>query len=238
METTPAYRIYAYGDEAITIEFGKGIDAVINARVLNLYQYLQQHPIAGTKDLIPAYNSLTLVYDAVALLQKATLANPFQQMKDQLTDVVHHVTNESVPPARQINIPVCYDLSLAPDLAELAALHHLSVEEVIHLHTSKKYRVYMIGFLPGFAYMGTVDEKIITLRKNNPRTVVPKGSVGIAGAQTGIYPFDSPGGWQLIGRTAVPLFDVNNEQPCLLQPGDEVQFIPVSLNEYQKQLTA
>jgi inhibitor of KinA len=236
VEITPAYQIYACGDEAITIEFGKGIDADINARVLGLYQYLQQHPIAGTKDLIPAYNSLTLVYDAVALLQKTLPDKLFRYITDQITNVIHHAAVTSVSLQRQVSIPVCYDLSLAPDLPELAALHHLSVEEVIQLHTSRKYRVYMIGFLPGFAYMGTVHEKITTPRKSSPRTSVPKGSVGIAGAQTGIYPFDSPGGWQLIGRTPSVLFDPSKEQPCLLQPGDELQFVPVSLTDYQNLL--
>jgi inhibitor of KinA len=234
VETTPPNRIYACGDEAITIAFGNGIDEAVNARVLSLYQYLQQHPITGTKDLIPAYNTLTLIYDAAALLQQIGPDQLFQHLRDQLTAIVHHAVSAPSLPARQISIPVCYDVSVAPDLVALAELHQLSTDAVIQLHTSKTYRVYMIGFLPGFAYMGTVDERISSPRKSSPRTVVPRGSVGIAGAQTGIYPFDSPGGWQLIGTTPLQLFDANNEQPCLLQPGDEVHFVQISLSEYNK----
>jgi inhibitor of KinA len=125
-------------------------------------------------------------------------------------------------------------LSLAPDIISLAETHELSVEEVISLHTAKIYRVYMIGFLPGFAYMGSVDEKLTTPRRMQPRTIVPAGSVGIAGEQTGIYPFDSPGGWQLIGQTPLQMFDATGATPCYLHPGDEVQFHAISIEEFKK----
>ena len=135
--------------------------------------------------------------------------------------------------SRSIKIPVCYDPSVAPDIALLAELHSISEEELIEVHTGKNYRVYMIGFLPGFAYMGTVDKRIATPRKSVPRTFVPAGSVGIAGEQTGIYPFGSAGGWQLIGRTPITMFNPANENPCYLQPGDEVKFFPITLSEYK-----
>jgi len=133
---------------------------------------------------------------------------------------------------RMIQVPVCYDLSLGLDLKELAALHHLSIETFIEIHTQKTYRVYMIGFLPGFAYMGTVDKKIVSPRRASPRTQVPAGSVGIAGAQTGIYPFTSPGGWQIIGQTPIPLFDTHKTAPSYFEPGDEVRFQPISVEEF------
>jgi inhibitor of KinA len=121
---------------------------------------------------------------------------------------------------------------LAADLQELASMHKLTIEGIIEIHCSKIYRIYMIGFLPGFAYMGTVDSRIVSPRKSKPRTNVPAGSVGIAGSQTGIYPFDSPGGWQLIGQTPLLLFDPTKENPTLLEPGDQVSFHTISLEEF------
>jgi inhibitor of KinA len=138
-----------------------------------------------------------------------------------------------LPVSRLIRIPVCYAEAYAPDLASLAALHGISSEEVIAIHSAARYRVYMIGFLPGFPYMATVDKKIQTPRLAKPRTRVSAGAVGIAGAQTGIYPSDSPGGWQLIGQTPLKLFDVAKDNPVLLQPGDEVQFYPISIEAFK-----
>jgi inhibitor of KinA len=131
-----------------------------------------------------------------------------------------------------MRIPVCYAKTFAPDLEDLALQNKISQEEVIRIHTSATYRVYMIGFLPGFAYMGRVDERIVTPRRSQPRTMVPAGSVGIAGEQTGIYPFASPGGWNIIGQTPVALFDVKRKQPVLLQPGDEVTFYSITEHEF------
>jgi inhibitor of KinA len=134
--------------------------------------------------------------------------------------------------SRQIEIPVCYYPSLAPDLQSLADEKNLQVEEVIQLHTSRTYRVYMIGFLPGFAYMGKVDEHISMPRKTNPRTLVAEGSVGIAGEQTGIYPLDSPGGWNIIGQTPLRLFDAQKDELVLLRTGDSIKFFPIRLKEF------
>ncbi|MDB5197332.1 MAG: hypothetical protein JWP88_1703, partial [Flaviaesturariibacter sp.] len=133
---------------------------------------------------------------------------------------------------RQLRIPVCYDQAFAPDLKTVAAQAGLSVEEVIHIHTHTSFRVYMIGFLPGFAYMGEVPDAIAVARRSEPRTKVSAGSVGIAGKQTGIYPFDSPGGWQLIGKTPASLFRKKEASPTLFQPGDEVLFYPITINEF------
>ena len=170
----------------------------------------------------------------MALLKKQSPASSvYDRMCNQLEAAAKDCTVISTI-ARAIQIPVCYDVSMAPDLALIADLHHLSIEQVIQLHTEKLYRVYLVGFLPGFAYMGNVDEKIATPRKSKPRTLVPAGSVGIAGEQTGIYPFDSPGGWQLIGQTPIEMFSVEKPQPCYLRTGDEVQFYPVTLNEFAK----
>lgn len=201
---------------------------------MSLYNCLADQKIYGVLDLIPAYTSLTLVYDLALLTQKYPGGTVYERMKKLLQDAVaNNKTGTHIIP-RKVEMPVCYDNSLAPDLLSLAELHQLTVEEVIQLHTAPTYHVYMIGFLPGFAYMGSVDKKIITPRRATPRTKVPAGSVGIAGEQTGIYPLDSPGGWQLIGQTPLELFDTTKEDPCLLQPGDQVQFYPVSLTEFQK----
>lgn len=231
------YRIYPCGDHAVTIELGDAIDLTVNEKVMALFGYVKAAQITGVQDVIPSYHTITLVYDITVLKKQSPASSVYEMMCGELQKAVNAYTATSYTVPRLVKIPVCYDLSLAPDLGSLAASHHLSVAEVIQLHTAKTYRVYMIGFLPGFAYMGSVDDKIITPRKEKPRTKVPAGSVGIAGRQTGIYPLDSPGGWQLIGQTPVQMFTIAKEEPCYLQPGDEVQFYPVSINEFKKLVT-
>ena len=227
------YRIYPCGDHAVTIELGNTLDADINQKVISLFSYLQLNPVLGVKDIIPSYHTLTIIYDLALLKKQSPASSVYDRMCNQLETAANACTVISTT-VRTIQIPVCYDLSMAPDLASIADLHQLSIEQVIQLHTEKLYRVYLLGFLPGFAYMGNVDEKIATPRKTTPRTMVPAGSVGIAGEQTGIYPFDSPGGWQLIGQTPVEMFNVEKPQPCYLQPGDAVQFYPITVTEFVK----
>ena len=234
MSATIPYHIYPCGDHAITIELGDKVDAAINKKVISIFRYLTEQPITGVIDIIPAYHTLTLVYDLVLLKKQNKSSSVYEMMYEQLQKAMDTVTVDYVSQSRLVKIPVCYDISLAPDIITLAESHQLSIDEVIRLHTAKTYRVYMIGFLPGFSYMGKVDEKIITPRKSKPRTLVPAGSVGIAGEQTGIYPFDSPGGWQLIGQTPVIMFDTKKETPCYVQPGDEVQFYSITLYEFEK----
>ena len=233
MLITP-YHIYPCGDHAVTIELGDGINADINQKVITLFQYLSENKIEGVKDLIPAYNTLTLVYDVFLLKRKAPGISVYETMSSYLQRAAALVREEVIDQPRLMKIPVCYDPLLAPDIVSLAETHQLTVEEVVTLHTAKIYRVYMIGFLPGFAYMGSVDEKLVTPRRTQPRTNVPAGSVGIAGEQTGIYPFDSPGGWQLIGQTPIQMFDAKNAMPCYLHPGDQVQFHAISITEFKK----
>ncbi|MDE3251662.1 MAG: 5-oxoprolinase subunit PxpB [Bacteroidota bacterium] len=227
------YHIYPCGDHAVTIQFGDRITLSANQQVVALFQHLQAQPLFGVRDLIPAYNSLTLVYDIFTIKHQYPDVSVYEQVSGELHRVIDRITEKEETTHRLIRIPVCYDVSFGMDLASLAALHQLSIEEVIALHNSKTYRVYMIGFMPGFAYMGTVDAKIITPRHPSPRKSVAAGSVGIAGEQTGIYPFTSPGGWQIIGRTPVRLFSPDQANPCLLQPGDEVQFYPIDLSTFQ-----
>jgi inhibitor of KinA len=171
------------------------------------------------------------VYDLLGVKKLVAAGSGFDYMQTLLLQALQDC--ELQPTAsRKIRVPVCYDDAFGPDLAAVATAHGLPVPEVIDLHTSRPYYVYLIGFLPGFAYMGSVDERIATPRRSSPRTMVAAGSVGIAGEQTGIYPFDSPGGWQLLGRTPLRLFDASRSEPALLQPGDEVQFYPIDIAEY------
>jgi len=234
MASAPSYHMYPCGDHAVTIELGEGVDGAINQKVISLFTYLKKQALKGVKDIIPAYHTVTIVYDTALLKKEIQAPTVYEWICEEIGKLINSFIPDTLDTARTVRIPVCYDLSLAPDLVSLADLHKISVDEVIQLHTATNYRVYMIGFLPGFAYMGSVHEKIITPRKAKPRTLVPAGSVGIAGEQTGIYPFDSPGGWQLIGQTPVTMFDVTKEAPCLLQPGDEVKFYPITLTEFQK----
>ncbi len=238
MTHSSPYHIYPCGDHALTISFGEKVDIDINEKVIQLFHFLQGAPIAGVLDIIPAYSTITIVYDLIILKKKNPARSVYQSMYAEIKKAVEQITGSYMSQNRLIKIPVCYDLSVAPDLVSLAEQHHLTIDEVIQLHAGKTYRVFMIGFLPGFSYMGTVDEKIATPRKSKPRTLVPAGSVGIAGEQTGIYPFDSPGGWQLIGQTPVAMFSAYRETPCYLQPGDEVQFYPITLSEFENYTNA
>ncbi len=235
MPVTNAYRIYPCGDHAVTIELGDTINAAVNEKVIALFGYLKEKQLTGVRDIIPAYHTVTIVYDIGVLRKQQPNATSYHTMCTWLQDAMNAVKIAQASKTNLVRIPVCYDPSLAPDIESLSQQHNITVDGMINLHTGKNYRVYMIGFLPGFAYMGSVDEKIATPRRSQPRTLVPAGSVGIAGEQTGIYPLDSPGGWQLIGRTPVSLFAADKESPCYLQPGDEVQFYAISLTEYAKQ---
>ena len=234
MFISSGYHMYPCGDHALTIQWGNRIDISVNKVVIALFTLLKEANIKGVKDIIPAYNSLTIVYDTATLKKQVKTVTVYEWISRQVGKLIDSSVIDTERKARLVRIPVCYDLSLAPDLVSLAAEHGMDTDEVVKLHTGKTYRVFMIGFLPGFAYLGSVDERIITPRKANPRTMVPAGSVGIAGEQTGIYPFDSPGGWQLIGQTPVKMFSAAADEPCLLQPGDAVQFYPVTLTEFEK----
>lgn len=233
------FTIYPLGDHAVTIEFGNEISLDTNQRVLSLFHHIKANPFQGLMDIIPAYTTVTIVYDIAEIKKRCTpTQTAYDWLEQHVTNILQtHKLQYSVA-TREIKIPVCYHPSLAPDIEGLAAHHHLTIDEVIGLHTSTTYHVYMLGFLPGFPYMATVHEKLITPRKSTPRKQVAAGSVGIAGNQTGIYPFASPGGWQLIGQTPLKIFDVHKAEPALLQPGDQVTFYAISLYEFNHQQQA
>lgn len=211
-------RLLPAGDSAILIEFADEINDEVNDRVHALAQFLREQTHTGILDLVPAYSSLLVCYDP-AQIDYRTL-NDFL-----LTAIQSSQSQRSIVP-RRIEIPVTYGGEFGPDLLFIAQTTGLLETQVIELHASAVYRVYFVGFLPGFAYLGSVPAQIAVPRLETPRTRVPAGSIGIAGRQTGIYPMESPGGWRLIGRTTMPLFDPNVDPPTRLRPGDRVKFVP------------
>ena len=221
-------------EAAVLLSFGSTIERSIHERMMQAKQLIEQHPFNGFIETVPAYNSLAVYYDPlqIAKSEESIAATVIDQLKNILRKesvAVNSVVEKSI-----ITIPVCYDEVFGIDLQELSASLKLSIEEIIQLHTGKSYHVFMIGFTPGFPYMGTMDEQLITQRKTQPRLQVPPGSVAIAGNQTGIYPFATPGGWNSIGRTPINLFDRQKENPFLLKAGDEVKFKAITRNEFEK----
>jgi inhibitor of KinA len=218
------FRLVAAGDAALLVEFDERIDATVNARAIAFAEAIQAAAIAGIRDVVPTYRSVAIYYDPLRTSSDVLLA---------------HVKREAAKPAPSssaarvpIRIPVCYGTDLGPDLGAVAAFARMSPDEVVRVHAAGIYRVFMLGFVPGFAYLGIVDDRIAVPRHSSPRVRVPAGSVGIAGVQTGIYPAETPGGWQLIGRTPIKPFDAAREQPFLMQAGDTVQFYPIDRAEY------
>ena len=210
-------RLLPLGDSAVLIHFGDEIDPGVNQRVHALNALMQADKPKGVIETVPAYATLLLHYDPLQL----TYAEASGWVHSEMDKVITAALREP----RRIVIPVRYGGTSGPDLDFVAAYHKLSVREVVRIHTERLYVVYMMGFTPGFAYMGKLDDQIATPRLETPRTKVPAGSVGIAGAQTGIYPIDSPGGWRIIGRTEVQIFDPAADPPFLFSPGDTVQFV-------------
>lgn len=201
------------------------IDVGVNTIVSQLFDYCNKRPFKGFIEAVPAYASLTIFYDVIQVRNTYIFANTaYSIVENYLAIALENLNTSGVKEPTLIEIPVVYD---GEDLAFVAEYNQLSIEEIIGIHTKPTYRVYMMGFLPGFAYLGGMDERIATPRKSSPRTKVPAGSVGIAGKQTGIYPLESPGGWQLIGRTPLLLFNIDSPYPTLLKAGDLVRFVKV-----------
>lgn len=226
------YSIFPLGDTALTIDFGNTIDLSLNLKVQSLYHLLLDKNWKEVLDIVPAYSSISVYYDLCVIPAVEVEKTAFEWMAEK----IEYLTGEEIqlyPEAyRIIKVPVCYSLKFGTELEELAQHKGLTTEKVIQIHTSKSYRVYMLGFLPGFAYMGDVDDSISMARRPIPKKVVA-GSVGIAGKQTGIYPLACPGGWQIIGRTPLNLFDQQQSDPVLFKPGDEVTFYSISEDEFE-----
>lgn len=224
-----AFRLLPAGDAAVVIEFEERIDPAVNRRAVRLAAALEAARIRGVRDVVPTFRSVTVFFD------------PLRTEYLQLTEFLDQQARQPVPfeddQRTPVRVPVCYDADFGPDLGSVAEFAHLSREEVVTLHTDTTYRVFMLGFLPGFAYLGSVDPRIAAPRLTTPRARVLRGSVGIAGLQTGIYPADTPGGWQIIGRTPVWPFDLSRPKPFLFEPGDQVQFVAIDRVEYDRLCT-
>ena len=216
------YKIFPLSDSAITIDFGNSINESTNTIVSQLFKSCDLNPFQGFIESVPAYASLTIFYDVYQVkLHNPAIESAFSFVTSYLENQLQCLDSQGNTEVKLIEIPVIYD---GEDLAFVAEYTQLSVPQIIAIHTAPTYRVYMMGFLPGFAYLGGMDERIATPRKSTPRMKVPAGSVGIAGKQTGIYPLESPGGWQLIGHILLPLFTPEAESPTLLKAGDLVRF--------------
>lgn len=228
MSSRPPFRIFSLGDSAVTIEFGSTISADINDKVIALSEHFESNPFPGFVESVPAFVSTTIYYDPVRVRRAfASFTTAFDAVAYQISRTVDSLPDKVEIAPRRITIPVDFSSSAALDLDELTEKTGRTRDEFLNIFLSREYRVYMLGFLPGFTYMGEVDERIASPRKQTPRTEVPKGSVGIAGSQTGIYSLASPGGWQIIGRTDVEMFTPYADSPTLLRPGDLIKFEPV-----------
>jgi len=231
-KVTNQYKIFPLGDAAITLDMGNIINEALNQKALAMQLWLLDHPFEGMKDCFIAYSSLTVQYNPVIVKKQY---HPQTTVFEWVAAYLKQAFDKSVENAQAarevIKIPVCYEGNYAPDLATLAQQKQLTEQEVVNIHTAAIYNVYMIGFLPGFSYMGEVNERIAAPRKQHP-TQVMAGSVGIAGSQTGIYPLNSPGGWQIVGRTPLRLFEPFVPEPVKLQAGDRVQFYAITKQEF------
>jgi KipI family sensor histidine kinase inhibitor len=226
MSITP--RILTAGDCALVVEFGDAIDPGLNREVRELWRAIEH---AGTRcivEMVPTYRSLLVYYDPLQLPAGAGAgkAEGVEWLKDRLLEINEHKSEGEVEEPRVVELPTVYGGEFGPDLGFVASHNGLTEAEVIEIHSSTSYLVYMMGFSPGFPYLGGMSPRIAAPRLHTPRTAIPAGSVGIAGEQTGVYPVESPGGWRLIGRTNVRLFDVHRDPPFLVEAGDYIRFVP------------
>lgn len=227
----PPLQLCPLGDSAVVLQFGGEIDLNTHHRIRAVSQVLEQQPFTGLVEFVPAFTTITVYYDPWVLSQEGKL-DAYGEAVQQLEVLLEQAEKAEPAPARVVELPVVYGGKYGPDLQAVADHAGLDAAEVIRIHSSGKYHVYMIGFAPGFPYLGGMDARIATPRKASPRASIPAGSVGIAGAQTGVYPISTPGGWQLVGRTPLQLFNPNRDEPSLMRAGDEVRFVPISEEEY------
>ena len=220
----PFYRLM--GDRSVLVELGDEISLQVNQKVRELFVALDQRMIDGILELVPGYRSLLVVFNPLEI--------ELEKLKRKIDETVGQLDSSQLPPFKIVKIPVVYGDDYGPDLEWVAEFQKISTEEVIQLHTEPLYSVFMIGFMPGFPYLGELPDALVTPRRETPRTHVPQGSVAIAQKQTGIYPVESPGGWQIIGRTPISLFDPAKKQPSLMKMGDQVKFYAISREDMQQ----
>jgi inhibitor of KinA len=220
------FRIVRAGDSAVVVEFEPRIDPAINAQAIALAAAIESARLAGVRDVVPTYRSVAVHFDPLRTDGEALTARLALEAAGPAPPAI-----DTRPPVR---IPVCYGGEFGPDLDAVADFARMDPATVIATHSAATYRVFMLGFVPGFAYLGVVDQRLAMPRRSAPRVRVPAGSVGIAGLQTGIYPMETPGGWQLIGRTPLKPFDPDRSEPFLLAAGDAVQFYPVDRAQFEQ----
>jgi inhibitor of KinA len=225
-------RFAPLGDRAVMVTLGTAIDEATHRLVRSASARIDRSPPSGFIDQVPAFASIAVHYDPV-VAARGTRKSPYARVVDDLTAALDGVTAEQLPPAKVVEIPVCYGGAFGPDLDDVARAHEMSADDVVRVHAGGDYLVYMVGFMPGFAYLGGLNAKLATARRTTPRTVVPAGTVGIGGSQTGVYPLDSPGGWNLIGKTPVAIFDIARPQAALLSTGDRVRFRPITEEQFR-----
>ena len=214
------------GDSALNIEFGNEISEEINKKIRAASALIENREISGISEVVPTYRSLMIHYDPLII--------EYEELISILKWIEENIKNVELYSPEIIEIPVLYGGQYGPDIENVVMHNKLTVEEVIKIHTSAEYLIYMLGFTPGFPYLGGMDKRIATPRLHSPRTKIPAGSVGIAGEQTGIYPVQSPGGWQLIGSTPIELFNPDSENPILLKSGNHIVFKSIDEEEYMK----
>jgi inhibitor of KinA len=238
-------RFLPLGDRAIVVDWGGGIHPETHRSISALCAHLDHNPFPGIVEIVPAFTTLTVYYEPLKLRDPVTgenwsrggdagIRSPFEIVKGILSRMVLSMDSATADTSRVVEIPVCYGGKFGPDLEDVAAHTGLSTEEVIEIHVNQDYLVYMIGFAPGFPYLGGMSERISVPRRSSPRTLIEPGAVGIGGMQTGVYPFATPGGWQLIGKTPIKLFRPDHATPSLLKAGDIVRFRSISPKQYEE----
>ena len=209
------------------VEFGRSIDPEINAKIRDVAYALRKTAPKGIVELIPAYHSLLLIYDP-------SVIRPTRLISITGESLSRCKETDTAISGRRVEIPVCYDKEFGPDIQDIGSPDPLDIPDMIKLHSGPEYLIYMVGFTPGFPFLGGLNKALFTPRLKTPRSLVPEGSVGIANDQTGIYPVASPGGWRIIGRTPLQLFAPRRKSPFLYQAGDTIQFVPISRQEYDR----
>lgn len=212
------------GDRSILAVYGTGVDQAVNDRVRRMATLISNQKVIGIDAVVPSYCTLSVHYDPLKI--------GFDVLKNMLLELESRLNQADIPEPRTIDIPVCYGQDFGPDIEFVAQHNGIGVNEVIRMHTGSAYHIYAIGFAPGFCYLGGLNPRLHAPRLETPRVLVPAGSVGIAGAQTGVYPQASPGGWRLIGRTPLRLFDPERQQPIPYQAGDTIRFRSISIDEF------
>ncbi|GAA0435351.1 5-oxoprolinase subunit PxpB [Lentibacillus halophilus] len=214
------------GDAAIRIQFNEEVSPELNRKIRAFCKRLSDHAVRGVTEWVPAYHTVHVYYEPDVV--------SYENLHDRLLDIAYSDSECPKETVTRVKIPVLYGGKAGPDIAQVADSSGVSEQRVMEKHAGVDYLIYMIGFLPGFPYLGGLPEDLATPRLDNPRSHVPEGAVGIAGSQTGIYPLASPGGWNIIGRTPVKLFDPSRDDPFLYRAGDRIRFVPISEREYER----